>query len=481
MKYEKRPGSKFPTVRLDAADRHRYGSLAPYTPEKISRIMRAADGGDIEQLCLAARDMMERNWDVIAALDQRADALCGAGFDIQPGDDTPLAREIADAFAREIAQCGGRDCETFDDLIRNLTDAVVMPFSAAEILWKPGGGIAGFATVEPHYFTLQDGFTPRLVTDEFPNGMDLPQDAFIIHRFRRRPDPARSGLGRVLLWLHCFQNWPIKDLFSFIERFGMPFVVATVDDKTYDSEGDVLRALIRNFGPDGGGVFSQGTTVQLLNAANTGSDNVYFHALEFCHNAIFTLLVGQLASSGDSAGMSNGDAQSAVRQDILEADARAVASTIRAQLAEPWTRFRYGAGAPVPAVHFKVERPEDLTMLSGVIGTLSAAGYKADPAELSERFGLKLRYEPPAQPVMQSPGFAFSGEKTPPEHSALSNALEEWLGPAADMIAELGEMPDVVLADRLRSGFDRLPGDSGKVEKLFAQEMEKNYADPLQR
>lgn len=480
MKYEKRPGSKFLTVRLDAADRHRYGSLAPYTPEKISRIMRAADGGDIEQLCLAARDMMERNWDVIAALDQRADALCGVGFDVQPGDDTPLAREIADAFAREIAQCGGRDCETFDDLIRNLTDAVVMPFSAAEILWKPGGGIAGFATVEPHYFTLQDGFTPRLVTDEFPNGMDLPQDAFIIHRFRRRPDPARGGLARVLLWLHCFQNWPMKDLFSFIERFGMPFVVATVDDKTYDSEGDVLRALIRNFGPDGGGVFSEGTTVQLLNAANTGSDNVYFHALEFCHNAIFTLLVGQLASSGDSAGMSNGDAQSAVRQDILEADARAVASTIRAQLAEPWTRFRYGAGAPVPSVHFKVERPEDLTMLSGVIGTLSAAGYKADPAELSERFGLKLRYEPP-QPVMQSPGFAFSGEKTPPEHSSLSNALEEWLGPAADMIAELGEMPDAVLADRLRSGFDRLPGDSGKVEKLFAQEMEKNYADPLQR
>ena len=479
MKYEKRPGFNRPTTRRDAADRHRYGSLAPYTPEKISRIMRAADGGDIEQLCLAARDMMERNWDVISALDQRADALCGVGFDVQPGDDTPLAREIADAFAREIAQCGGRDCETFDDLIRNLTDAVVMPFSAAEILWKPGGGIAGFATVEPHYFTLQDSFTPRLVTDEFPNGMDLPQDAFIIHRFRRRPDPARSGLARVLLWLHCFQNWPIKDLFSFIERFGMPFVVATVDDKTYDAEGDVLRALIRNFGPDGGGVFSQGTTVQLLNAANTGSDNVYFHALEFCHNAIFTLLVGQLASSGDSAGMSNGDAQSAVRQDILEADARAVASTIRAQLAEPWTRFRYGSGAPVPVVHFKVERPEDLTMLSGVIGTLSAAGYKADPAELSERFGLKLRYEPP-QPVMQNPGFAFSGEKTPPEHSALSNALEEWLGPAADMIAELGEVPDAVLADRLRSGFDRLPGDSGKVEKLFAQEMEKNYADPLQ-
>ena len=202
MKVQKH-GSERRIVR-DPADRYRYTSLAPYTPEKITSIMRAADGGDIEQLCLAARDMLERNWDVIGALDQRADALCGAGFDIQPGDDSPSARAIADEFERTLAASGGRDQETFDDLIRNLTDAVVMPFAAAEIAWQPGGSFSGFRSVETHHFTLRDSFEPRLVTADCPAGMPLPEAGWIIHRFRKRPDPAHSGLARVLLWQRSF-------------------------------------------------------------------------------------------------------------------------------------------------------------------------------------------------------------------------------------------------------------------------------------
>ena len=482
MKVQKH-GSEHRIVR-DPADRYRYTSLAPYTPEKITSIMRAADGGDIEQLCLAARDMLERNWDVIGALDQRADALCGAGFDIQPGDDSPSARAIADEFERTLAASGGRDQETFDDLIRNLTDAVVMPFAAAEIAWQPGGSFSGFRSVETHHFTLRDSFEPRLVTADCPAGMPLPEAGWIIHRFRKRPDPAHSGLARVLLWLHCFQNWPIKDLFSFIERFGMPFVVATVDNKTYDAEGDVLRALIRNFGPDGGGVFSQGTQVQLLNAANTGSDNVYFRALDFTHNAIYTLLVGQLASSGDAAGMSNGDAQTAVRQDILEADARAIASTLRAQLAAPWTRFRFGEAAPVPKIHFKVERPADLAQLASVVNTLSQAGFKADAAELSERFGLKLHYEPPASGdaavLAAEQGDLNRADGTGDRRGELTDALEEWLGPLADGIASAAELSDDELDWKLRRGEIARPGASEALETVLARDMRRTYRHGLE-
>ena len=191
--------------------------------------------------------------------------------------------------------------------------------------------------------------------------------------------------------------WPIKDLMSFIERFGMPFVVAKVDQNAWDNERSVLHQLIRNFGPSGGGVFTKSTELELLQAANTGSDNVYFRALEFARNAIYTLIVGQLASSSDSSGMSNGDAQTAVRQDILEADARALESTILAQVAAPWTRFQFGDRAAVPELKFAVEPPENLGEFATVVNTLSQAGFKADAAELSERFGIKLRYEPPAQ------------------------------------------------------------------------------------
>lgn len=394
-------------VVITPEDRYRYTTASSYTPARLSALFQAANSGDIEQLCLCGREILERNWDIQGAMDQRADALCGVGWEIRPGGPGEAAKQAAEGFASALDETGlslgfTDRTETFQELLRNLLDGVILPFSAAEIVWKEGGAIEGFQTIEPHCFTLRDSMVPRLVTDEFPDGMELVPDQFIIHQHRRRPDPARGGKIRVLAWLHCLQNWPLKDLFSFIERFGMPFVVARVDQNTWENEREVLQRIIRSFGPDGGGVFTNSTEIQLLNAANTGGDNVYFRALEFCHNAIYTLLVGQLASSGDSAGMSNGDAQSAVRQDILEADARAIESTIRAQIAAPWTRFQFGDGVPVPKIHFKVEPPEDekatadkLLVRAQTIQTLTSSGFIPELEEVSKIFSLPMRYEPP--------------------------------------------------------------------------------------
>ena len=394
-------------VVITPEDRYRYSTASSYTPARLSALFQAANSGDIEQLCLCGREILERNWDIQGAMDQRADALCGVGWEIRPGGPGEAAKQAAEGFASALDETGlslgfTDRTETFQELLRNLLDGVILPFSAAEIVWKEGGAIEGFQTIEPHCFTLRDSMVPRLVTDEFPDGMELVPDQFIIHQHRRRPDPARGGKIRVLAWLHCLQNWPLKDLFSFIERFGMPFVVARVDQNTWENEREVLQRIIRSFGPDGGGVFTNSTEIQLLNAANTGGDNVYFRALEFCHDAIYTLLVGQLASSGDSAGMSNGDAQSAVRQDILEADARAIESTIRAQIAAPWTRFQFGDGVPVPKIHFKVEPPEDekatadkLLVRAQTIQTLTSSGFIPELEEVSKIFSLPMRYEPP--------------------------------------------------------------------------------------
>ena len=393
MKSKKRP------VLHDPNDRFRYGATTVYTPAALKRIFDAANTGDTEQLCLCGREMLERNWDIIGAMEQRSDALLGVEFDIQPGGESDLDQVAAEAFDQELRSAGELNgLDTFHDLIAHLSTAVVMPFAASEIVWGEGGSLKGFASIEAHHFTLRDSFVPRLVCDEFPDGMpeEESRNRFIFHQFKKKSDPARSGLIRVLAWLHCFQNWPIKDLFSFIERFGMPFVVARVDQNAWENERQVLHSLIRNFGPNGGGVFTKATELELLNASNTGGDNVYFRALEFTHNAIYTLLVGQLASSSDSSGMSNGDAQTAVRQDILEADARAIEATVRSRIAAPWTAFHF-RNAAVPRLHFKVEPAEDQNQLAQVVNTLAQAGFKADPQELSERFGMKLRYEAPEQ------------------------------------------------------------------------------------
>ena len=472
MRYQKTTGRAERFVISEIADRSRYTAVGSYTPARLKRIFDAANLGDIEQLCLCCREIMERNWDIQGAMEQRVGAIVGVKWHMEPGGDTPLDQTAAEAFEKELRSAGSLNgLDTFYDLVGHLANAVIMPFSASEIVWGKGGSIAGFSSIESHHFTLRNGFVPQLVCNEYPNGMpeEEAHHRFVFHQFRKKSDPARSGLIRALAWLHCFQNWPLKDLFSFIERFGMPFVIAKVDQNAWDSEREVLHSLIRNFGPNGGGVFTKATELELLNASNTGSDNVYFKALEFTHNAIFTLIVGQLASSGDSSGMSNGTAQTKVRQDILEADARALESTVRAQIAAPWIQFHYPEAA-VPYLHFDVEPPEEMTQLASIVGTLSQAGYKADEKELSDRFGLKLRYEPPAAVPAMGNSFSMSAE---PPTNALSSALEEWLGPLVDELsAPFATAEQSEDGSDLSDLSDKL-GSSTKFEQLLLSDMKR--------
>ena len=408
MKYQagrvrrQRARSTIPARRvvITQEDRYRYSTPASYTPARLSALFQAANSGDIEQLCLCGREILERNWDIIGAMDQRADALCGVGWEIRPGGPGEAAKQAAEGFAAALDETGlslgfTDRTETFQELLRNLLDGVILPFSAAEIVWKEGGAIEGFQTIEPHCFTLRDSMVPRLVTEEFPDGMELVPDQFIIHQHRRRPDPARGGKIRVLAWLHCLQNWPLKDLFSFIERFGMPFVVARVDQNTWENEREVLQRIIRSFGPDGGGVFHE---FDRDPAAQRGK-----------HRRRQRLFPGagvlprrDLHAAGRAARFERRLRRDEQRrcaicrpQDILEADARAIESTIRAQIAAPWTRFQFGDGVPVPKIHFKVEPSEDekatadkLLVRAQTIQTLASSGFIPEVEEVSKIFSL---------------------------------------------------------------------------------------------
>ncbi|MBR4253923.1 MAG: DUF935 family protein [Lentisphaeria bacterium] len=397
-------------VQETPQDRSRYAQTGGYTPERIDALLRAAEAGDISDLCVASREIRSRNWDVLHALQTRTAALSGCEWNVEPGDDTPAAKAAADALDRELRAAGANGDGTFADLVGWLQLAVVDPFAAAEIIWKPDGGIAGFRSIGAWHFTLRDGFAPKLITEDAPSGMELPPDKVIFHRRGGENDPASGGLIHCLAWLHVFQNYPIKDLMAFVERYGMPFVVAKVDQGTFEQERWTLRNLIRSFGPNGGGIINRSTELELLQAANTGGD-VYFRLLDYTGQAITKVLLGQLASSSDSAGMSNGDAQSAVRQDLLDSDARAMESTLRSGLIAPWMRFRTAAAVPAPYIHFCTERPEDVQALAQTLSTLSAAGLEAvDLDEISARFGIKLQ----RKPVQEQPfGFGTASPTSP--------------------------------------------------------------------
>lgn len=395
----KTPPQAGQAVVMQPSDRYDNDASRGLTPVEVDRIMTAANSGDIAAQCKLALELEEKDWDIFHALDIRRRAVTGIPWSIEPGGDSSADKAAAEAFEAALdAIDAATGLDTFGSLSEDLMTALVPGFAVSEIVWNKGGGFNGFNFVEQRHFTATpemaaESWTPsalRLVTRNNPNGAPLPPNKFIVHRYRRRGgDVARGGLIRPLAWLYCFKNLGVKDLEAFVERFGMPFVVAQVDKNTWENERNVIKRLIRAFGPAGGGVFSKAVEVKLVQAASTGGD-VYFKLLQYYRDAILCVVIGQTATSSEGSGLGNNNAQSQVRQDILEADCALLDATQTEQLARPWTQFNFSPGVKTPKIVRHCEPPEDKKALADMVKTLGEAGLEADAEEISEKVGIKL-------------------------------------------------------------------------------------------
>lgn len=362
------------------------------TPEKVDSIMAAANSGDTARQCRLCGEILEKNHDVMQAFSTRRNAVLGSPRSVVPGDDSVEAKIAAETLEFQLAAAGTENgLDSFGDLIEDLMGALLPGFAVSELVWRNGGELAGFRHIPQYAFTFRDGVEPKLVTRDAPLGIALPPERIVFHRLRTHgSDPARGGLIRPLAWLHCFGNLHFKDLLSFIERYGMPFVFVKVDSGSFERERNTIKRLIRNFGSSGGGLFTKNVEAQLLqSSANSGE--VYFRLLEYCEAAICKVLLGQTASSGNSSGLSKGDAQSKVRQDILEADCRWIERTVNTRIFRPWCRYNFGEGVAAPRLAIDCTPPEDKAALANIVQALAGAGFEAEPGELGERFGLRLR------------------------------------------------------------------------------------------
>ena len=73
-------------IAAEPGDRARGLQTGEYTPANAARILEAANEGDIAELAIAAREIQERNWEVILAMQVRKSAVTGLDWTVEPGD-----------------------------------------------------------------------------------------------------------------------------------------------------------------------------------------------------------------------------------------------------------------------------------------------------------------------------------------------------------------------------------------------------------
>lgn len=367
------------------------------TPERLARIFREADSGDVMRQAELFEEIEEKDPHLSSQFQIRKLAVQGLEYEILPAiEEDAQARKVAD-FCREVIA----GIDDWDECVLDMLDALPKGYSMIELLWDVSGNEVrpiDFRWIHPKKITFWNSITPRILTEEnLVEGIDPPPFKFLYHRYKARSGyDTRAGILRICAWMYLFKNYAVKDWVVFSEVFGLPLRVGKYEPGASADDKSALLTAIQNLGTDAAGVISKSTEIEFIEAQRTGSLNIYESLTTFCDNQISKAILGQTLTSeaGGTKGQGSyalGQVHAQVRQDLVEADAKALAKTITQQLLRPLVGFNFGWDVPVPRFKLLYEHPEDLKQFSDIYKTLGDLGFEFSQEHLAERFKIPMR------------------------------------------------------------------------------------------
>lgn len=394
-----------------AGVRERYSSYPSQglVPERLASIFQEADQGDILRQAELFEEMEEKDAHLGSVLQTRKLAVAGLEYGVSAASDDGKDAEIA-SFVKEVLF----RMDNWDEALTDLLDAIGKGFSVAELMWdiEPSTNSVWirqlrwrhqkmFTFLNPPASTFQKGTamtpdSPRLLTDASPvYGEVLPPNKFVVHKYRSRSGTApRAGLLRPCAYMYLFKNYTIKDWVIFNERFAMPMRVGKFGPGSSEADRRTLRNAVFNLGSDAAAVISDSTVIEILESQGKGaSADVYEKLVDFCDRSISKAVLGQTLTTEQNMGTyATARVHQMVRQDLLEADAKALSRTINMQVIRPLVEFNFGAGKRLPRFTLQHEGKEDLRALAETYGILARdVGFDGIPASyIHERFGIPV-------------------------------------------------------------------------------------------
>ncbi len=393
-----KPASRPDTRELAAVSLHDRWSSYPggnLTPPRLAAIFREADQGAVLRQMELFEDMEEKDAHLASILQTRKLAVLSLDYEVLPFAKSPEDEQVAEIVGQMVYDIPNLE-ETFLDLL----DAIGKGFALGEIIWEVSMGqarVRELRWIPQKKVTFVEDFRPRLLTAASPlEGIELPPWKVIYHRYKARSGyDTRAGVLRVVGYMYLLKSYALKDWAAFNEIFGMPLRLGKFDDTASPADKDALFQAIRNLGSDAAGVISKNTEIEFIEAASrrSGNSNPYQVMVEFCNREMSKAVLGQTLTT-DTSGATGTYAAALVhdqvRRDLVEADAQALAQTLREQLLRPLVGFNFGWDTPVPWFRFRHEAEEDLKTLSEVYRNLADIGLPMDLEHLAERFGIPL-------------------------------------------------------------------------------------------
>ena len=386
------------------------------TPVKLARIFKEADAGDPFRQMELFEEMESKDTHLFSQLQTRKLAVTGLDWEVQPFSQDGTDQEIA-AFVEEQL----KELDGFSDNLMDILDAIGKGISFQEIEWEYRDGHVVVGNIEYvhqkkfYYDTLTDALMLR--TEAFPGGIPLPENKFIVHRYKARSGhPSRYGVLRVVAWMYLFKNYDLKDWVSFCEVYGMPLRLGTYDATASEKDKAALMDAIVRMGTEAAGIVPSGTDIRFIESNKQSSVDIYERLARFCDEQMSKAIVGQTLTSDSGGSYAQSKTHNDVRKDLTEADCKAVMETVRRDLIRPLVEFNFGVRAHVPYFVLNATDTDDLKETAEIVNTLAATGLEIPKSWLYKKFnipapekGEETIGKAPAAPGMQGMGQPGTG------------------------------------------------------------------------
>ena len=325
----------------------------------------------------------------------------------------------------------------------------------------------------------------KVKTKEFPNGILIPENKFIIHRYKARSGhPSRAGVLRVVAWMYLFKNYDVKDWVAFCEVFGMPLRLGKYSAGASEADKAALMQALVQIGTDAAGIIPEGTEIDFKESSKTTSINVYESLARFCDEQMSKAILGQTLTS-DSGGGSYAQSKThnEVRHDLTVADCKALAATIRNYLIRPLVFFNFGEDKRIPYIRFDCEETEDLQEMSQIFKTLICdIGLKVPTSFLYKKFSIPKpeRNEEITQPIEQNEMVANKVAKEKDYQGEVDLVVDKLSISSKDSFKKLFEplMGELETNDDLMKLKEKFE-DEKYMEEIYSKMDEKEIEDLL--
>ena len=292
--------------------------------------------------------------------------------------------------------------EWFYELCRLILDSIYYGHSLIELgdIRKDGDGCPCYSEVKliDRKFVIPEHH--RVVTDlgqDWTTGIDYREPEWYNNLIEAgKPDDLGLYLKAALHAIPKKNVLAAWDVFS--EVFGMPMRVAKTASRD-KADQQRIEEMLKGMHIAPWALFTEGTDIQIIESTKSDAFNVYDKRVDRSNSEISKLIIGQTMTIEDGSSLSQSQTHLKVFENLVESDAKMLASIINNQLIPRMIRHGY----PLKGYHFSWDESVDYTPEQQMeYEKMISDRYEVDPKYFADKYNM------PVGERIQQPGLQLS-------------------------------------------------------------------------